>query len=611
MTTLCINPQCPSPENQDDRDRCLACGARLRLGDRFRPVKQLGAGGFGRTFLAWDEASNPPQRCVVKQLLRSRGSRQQDLAEAERLAQLGHHPQIPTLIAILESTRDLCLVQEYIPGQNLEQVLQTTGTLDEAAVRTLLLSLLPVVQFIHAQGVIHRDIKPENILLPNANAAPVLVDFGAARSIPTVTELQQTGTIIGSASYAAPEQVLGKAVPASDVYGLGITCLHLLTGLHPFDLYSVAEDRWVWEPFVSPPVSPDLARVLNRMTARSLRSRYPSAEAALTDLLPAGIRPTPDRSPPALLRTAIAWRRVQTWETPGRVANALALSPDGATLATANSDCSIQLWTVATGSVQHTWTQRWGWGQGHQDGVTAIAWSPDGRYLFTGSLDSTLKQWDSHTHRLLQTWHQSGWQVTAIALTSDAQYLISGAADGRISLWNVAQGRRLCDLVRHTAAVNDFALAPDDARLLSAGEDGTLRLWSLPAGHLIHTWIYSAPLRAVVLSAKEPCAVTGDAQGSVQQWDLITLDKKQPLAQHTDAVSAIALSPNGHWLATGSRDRTIHLWQWSDSPPQPVAHLQHDWAVRALEFAPDSQTLISSGADETIRFWQLATTTDD
>ncbi|NER81335.1 MAG: serine/threonine protein kinase, partial [Leptolyngbya sp. SIO1D8] len=283
MTILCINPQCPHPENSDDRDRCLGCGAKLYLGDRFRPIRPLGQGGFGRTFLAWDDGQIPPQRCVIKQLVPSAGSRDRAWKEADRLAHLGQHPQIPALIAILESPRDLCLVQTYIPGRNLEQALVAEGPFSESQVRSLLLALLPVLQFIHKQGIIHRDIKPENILLA-PNKLPVLVDFGAARSLPSATELERTGTVIGSAGYAAPEQALGKAISASDLYSLGMTCLHLLTGQHPFDLYSVAEDRAVWQPFLPQAVSPTLARILDRLTARSLRSRYANANSVLADL---------------------------------------------------------------------------------------------------------------------------------------------------------------------------------------------------------------------------------------------------------------------------------------------------------------------------------------
>ncbi|MBE7380991.1 MAG: serine/threonine protein kinase [Leptolyngbya sp. SIO1E4] len=607
MTTLCINPQCSHPENPDDRDRCLSCGAKLRLGNRFRPSRQLGQGGFGRTFSAWDEAQTPPQHCVIKQILRSQGSRDRDWQEAHRLSHLGQHPQIPDLIAVLESSRDICLVQTYIPGQTLEQVLAADGPFSESQVRSLLLSLLPVLQFIHDHDIIHRDIKPENILLPGGDRPPVLVDFGAAREIPSATSRERTGTIIGSAGYAAPEQALGKAIAASDLYSLGMTCLHLLTEQHPFDLYSVTEDRAVWQPFLPHPISPALARILDRLTARSVRSRYSSAAAALADLAPAGIlAPAPLTALPPL--PAKPWHCVATWPTSGRTVNALAISPDGRAIATANSDHSVQLWDQRTGEVLHTFAQRFGLGHGHSDAVTAVQFHPNGHTLFTGSQDSTLKQWDLSTYRLQQTLKSSGWPLTTIALTPAGNRLITAAANGHLTVWQLPRGKPMVDLVRHQGAVNAVALSPDGTRLASVGEAGTLRLWTLPEGQLLHTWTAKGDrLCSVAFSIVDPALITGSGKGRVTVWSLTDFQHDYALSQHQDEVRVIALSPDGRLLATGSRDREIHLWDWSTPSKHRLAVLHHDWAVCDLMFTADSRTLISSASDETIRFWQAAT----
>lgn len=603
MTTLCINPDCPEPENPDDRDRCQGCGARLVLGQRFRPVKLLGQGGFGRTVLAWDEAVDPPQRCIIKQIVRSRGSREADLAEAKRLAELGQHSQIPQLIAILDSSRDVCLVQSYIAGHNLEQSLQADGVWDELRVRSLLLDLLPVLRFIHQRGIIHRDVKPENILL-SESGLPLLVDFGAARTAPTATALERTGTVIGSAGYAAPEQALGKAVPASDLYSLGMTCLHLLTAVHPFDLYSVATDRWVWRDFTSKPVGDALARVLDRLVARSLRSRYTSADAVMADLAPAGIwqpRPATARPP----QSTATWHCTHVWPTPGRTVNAIALSPDGRAIATGNSDQTVQIWDRHTGDVLHTWTQRFGLGPGHTDAVTAVVFQSAGDRLWTAAQDGQIKQWDLATYQSLQTLRQPGWQITAIALTPDDKTLLTADVEGRIAVWDLASGQRQFDLRRHAGRVNDLGLSPDGTRLVSVGEAGTLRLWALPSGQLLHTWTATAPLRAVALSASAPALITGDKAGQVISWSLLDFAQQMTLEQTQDAVSAIALSPDENWLAIGSRDGTIHLWRWSLAERRRVAVLRHDWAISDLTFTADSKTLISAAGDETLRVWQM------
>ncbi|MDB9528378.1 serine/threonine protein kinase [Oscillatoria sp. CS-180] len=611
MNTLCINPQCPQPQNSDDRDRCQSCGAQLLLGGRFRPLQQLGQGGFGRTFLALDEAQQPFQKCVVKQILPSatgsaEDARQRTIAEAERLSYLGQHPQIPELIAVLESSRDICLVQAFIPGKNLEQTLSAEGPLGEARVRSLLLALLPVLTFIHEQGIIHRDIKPENILLPDTDDLPVLVDFGAARTLLTATELRHTGTVIGSAGYAAPEQALGKAVPASDLYGLGMTCVHLLTGEHPFNLYSVAEDRWIWKSFVASPVGITLTRVLNKLIARPLANRYGSATSALADLDPAGVltAKSPSQATITFQTTATRWRCTQVWTTPGRVANALAISPDGRAIATANSDNSVQLWDRQTGDLVQTFSQRLGFGSGHTDAVVAVAFHPAGQLLLTGSRDSTVKLWDLRSYRLLQTLQQPGWQVRAIALSPNGDRLATADTEGRIALWDTATAQRSVDLIRHSQAVNDLIVSPDGRRLISVGEEGTLRLWTIPEGQLLHTWTAKAGLRTVQLSTVESALITGSSRGHLETWSLTDLKDHSLLAQRSSAITEIALSADNQLLAVGGHDSEIRLWQWRAN--QCFAKLYHDWAIRDLLFQAEDNSLISSAADETIRFWQAA-----
>ena len=100
----------------------------------------------------------------------------------------------------------------------------------------MLIDLLSVLQFVHSHNVIHRDIKPENIISREVDKKLVLVDFGASKIMPKTQRRTVTGTIIGSAEYCAPEQSMGKAKLASDLYSLGVVCLHLLTQMSPFDL---------------------------------------------------------------------------------------------------------------------------------------------------------------------------------------------------------------------------------------------------------------------------------------------------------------------------------------------------------------------------------------
>ncbi|MFP5273948.1 protein kinase domain-containing protein [Coleofasciculus sp.] len=302
--SYCINLTCQSPQNHNGTRVCQSCGAKLQLGDRYRPIRQIGQGGFGRTFLAVDEYKPSKPYCVIKQVFpQVQGSQNRQKVtelfeqEAVRLDELGKHPQIPELLAHFEAEGCQYLVQEFIPGQTLAEKLAQAGSFGEAQIIDLLQDLLPVLQFIHNQQVIHRDVKPENIIqrlpssssqltqIPTTAAAPklVLVDFGASKFSPR-TALSVTGTIIGSAGYTAPEQAAGKAVFASDIYSLGVTCIHLLTQTDPFELYSFDDGVWIWRDVLKTPISERLGRILDKMLHGATKQRYQSATEVLQDL---------------------------------------------------------------------------------------------------------------------------------------------------------------------------------------------------------------------------------------------------------------------------------------------------------------------------------------
>lgn len=111
----------------------------------------------------------------------------------------------------------------------------------------------------------------------------MLVDFGAAKHLSAISTVN-AGTLIGSAEYAAPEQIRGQADFTSDLYSLGITCLHLLTQTSPFNLYDVGEDAWKWQEYLTQPVSPALRAILCKLLQPATRRRYQSAAEVLADL---------------------------------------------------------------------------------------------------------------------------------------------------------------------------------------------------------------------------------------------------------------------------------------------------------------------------------------
>jgi serine/threonine protein kinase len=289
--SLCLNPNCSSA-NPDGNKFCEKCRSKLFLQERYQAIKLIGQGGFGRTFKAIDYSKPSRPYCVIKLFFPSvQGTDTIEKAselfekEAIQLEKLGKHPQIPELFAYLNHDDDRqYLVQEYIEGQNLEQELRSQGVFNEAKIKALLTDILPVLDFIHSQGVVHRDIKPENIIRRNSDKKAVLVDFGASK---VVTHLNRsvTGTVIGSAEYIAPEQANGKPINLSDLYSLGVTCIYLLTEVSPFDLFDTSDHEWIWRQFlVNNNVRDDLGRILDKMIEFGTRKRYQSAREILQDL---------------------------------------------------------------------------------------------------------------------------------------------------------------------------------------------------------------------------------------------------------------------------------------------------------------------------------------
>ncbi|MGB3760562.1 MAG: serine/threonine-protein kinase [Rivularia sp. (in: cyanobacteria)] len=292
--SYCLNPSCPNPQNTNSEKFCLSCGTKLLLKQRYRAMKPIGQGGFSRTFLARDEDKPSLPLCVIKQFYpQAQGTSTLAKAielfnhEAMRLEELGKHRQIPELLAYFTQDDRQYLLQEFIDGLNLGQELQQNGVYSETQIKHFLNELLRILQFCHQKQIIHRDIKPENIIRRQNPAKLrgqiVLVDFGASKVV-TSASMNQTGTSIGSPEYVAPEQMRGRALFSSDIYSLGVTCIHLLTARSPFDLYDINNDVWLWRDYLQASINPDLGRILDKMLATTPARRYQTVDEVLRDL---------------------------------------------------------------------------------------------------------------------------------------------------------------------------------------------------------------------------------------------------------------------------------------------------------------------------------------
>ncbi len=244
------------------------------------------------------------RRCVIKQLKPVTKDpktyqmiQQRFDLEAATLEFLGEgSEQIPKLYAYFSEQGQFYLVQEWIQGETLTDVINAKGALSEIEVRSILLSLLSVLDYVHSKGIIHRDIKPENIILRSLNSKPVLIDFGAVketvRSVATTSGNLTQSIIIGTPGYMSSEQAIGRPVYGTDIYSLGVTAIYLLTGKRPYELETHPQTgEIIWHQY-APGVSSTLVEVITKATKQNAGDRYTTASKMLHALQSATAPPT-------------------------------------------------------------------------------------------------------------------------------------------------------------------------------------------------------------------------------------------------------------------------------------------------------------------------------
>ncbi len=262
------------------------------IADRYELQELVGTGGMSSVYRAHDRLL---ERDVALKVLHSQFTADTDYVErfrreARSVAQLSH-PNIVTVIDRGEQEERQYIVFEYVHGENLKSLVEREGPLPEQDAVRLTLQIARALGFAHEHGLVHRDVKPQNVLL-NGDGEAKVTDFGIARSLDVKGGLTQTGTVMGTSDYIAPEQARGSKVDAqSDVYSLGAVLYELLAGEVPFpgDNFVAVALRHINEPPPSvrerrPDVSPRLDAVIRRAMAKEPRDRFGSMEELCAEL---------------------------------------------------------------------------------------------------------------------------------------------------------------------------------------------------------------------------------------------------------------------------------------------------------------------------------------
>lgn len=661
----CLNPDCHNSSCQDSESFCLSCGIPLVvLNNRYHPLKSLGAGGFGKTYLARDlECDN--KLCAIKQFAPQTTdewaiAKAKELFEREAigLKRLGVHPQIPSLLDYFETEGNLYLIQEYIEGETLKDELKAEGTFDEEKTRQVLGELLDILTFVHQHGVVHRDIKPQNIMRRSDDRKLILIDFGVSKQM-TLSAIGKPATRIGSSGYVPREQIdTGDVSSNCDLYSVGATCFHLLTGIHPRQLVQQESYYWVqnWRKHLGDrQIDKKLGFILDRLLQVESRRRYQLVEEVLADFRKLDgvksdkIRPqistnnysddditpiAPNYPPTTIAETTVItegdlrnikrrnlnpilyrWQDILSQPLLKFVGGGVLLLL--AFLGTQFYNYSryrlfpsnplyIAIAPPSKAFLQHTLKNNGG-------GIDSLS-IDENRNLFGGSSNGAIEQWDLTEGKLVKTLKARGNRLLAIVTDKQNKILVSGDEKGKITIWDIVSGKENSSFEIFSGKIVALTVDGDGKQTIVAIEGqnnakntNRIEIWDTTEGAIVSTIADSGnDILSLAVSQDGRVLVTGGIDRSLKIWNLQTQKLEKTLSSHTGYIEAIAITPDARTLVSGSADRTLKIWDLQEGELRQTL-TGHDEMVKSVAISSDGEILVSAGSDRQIRFWRLKT----
>lgn len=277
--------------------------------------------------------------------------------------------------------------------------------------------------------------------------------------------------------------------------------------------------------------------------------------------------------------------------------NAIALSPDGQTLAS-GSFGTIRIWNLKTGKLIRTingvHSKKW---------VRTLTIAPDNRTLVSGGDDKNISMWNLKTGKAIRTMSGHKGGVNAIAISRDGQILASGSDDKTVCLWNLKTGSRMLTLSGHRAQVNALAFSRDGQTLVSGSDDKTVRLWNFKAGQLRKVLTgHAGAVKAVAIGPDGQTLASSSSDNTIRIWNLKEGKHTRTLDGHSSWVRTLAISPDGKTLVSGGAK--ILVWDLKNGK-EKTALQGHSRFVSAIAITPDGKTIISGSPDETLKIWEM------
>jgi WD40 repeat protein len=576
----------------------------MKLKSRYQLLALLNSESLCKTFLAIDEALEVPQKCVIKQLkFSSESCGDFQLSEVEKLIiqRLNKSDFIAKILDVFIENERFYLVIEFVEGINLKEVLEKESIFNESQVWRLLNDLLPTLNWLHESNLVHQQIKPTNII--KSGDRYFLLDLALSQLLPqTFAKLGLTN--LPSPEYSAPEQLKGQAIFASDLYSLGITCLYLLTGISPFELFDSINNRWIYQEYLVNKVSGDLERVINKLINNDLDRRFSSASSVLKAISFEPLSYLVPKSQDKAIAREEAWKCVAVLDLAKSFLtsiNSISLDTVNNIIAAAKDDKNIELWHLNDRLQISTLV-------GHTGAIRAVTFSQDGKAIASGSDDKTVRLWNVENSIEITTLSGHTNSVRSVAYSPCGQFLASGSWDKTVKIWDMQSFQEVCTIPAHKLQINAIDFSLDGKLLASGSSDRTVKLWDISqlnspklistlAGHL---W----SVLTVKFHPTKPLLATGSDDRTIKIWDYNSNKVVQTISDHSQSVCELNFTPDGNLLLSASWDSTIKLWTVSERI-QMATSLNHDSAVNSVIVSLDSQTIISSSKDGTIKIWKF------
>jgi WD40 repeat protein/tetratricopeptide (TPR) repeat protein len=621
-------------------------GALAEAVPGYEILGELGRGGMGVVYKA--RQTGLGRVVALKMILSGSHAGQDQVArfkrEAEAIARL-QHPNIVQVHEVGESDGRPFFSLEFCEGGSLDKKTAGSPLPPEQAAR-LTESLALAIGAAHQANVIHRDLKPANVLL-SGDGTPKVTDFGLAKKLDEAGQTQ-TGEVMGTPSYMAPEQAEGKKEigPAADVYALGAILYDLLTGRPPFKaattldtLMQVVADEPVPPRQLNAKVPRDLETVCLKCLRKDPRQRYASAEELAEDL------GRWQRGEPVKARPLGRIARVVKWAR---------RRPAVAGLLAAIVVLTLGALTTITGLYRNAVAE--GKRAREQEGIAKTEkeraekqLERSERLLYASQIQAAQREWEvgnvarawEHLdscrwdyrgieHRYLYTlfnhnhvtFRGHAGPVTSVAVSSNGELIASGSQDNTVKVWDARTGQELRTLKGHTNPVTSVVFSSDGGRIVSSSEFGPVKVHDARTGKelLTLTGTYtgtSGTVSSLAVSSDGGCVVIGSQDGTVTVWDARAGKKLLTFKGHPSrvmirmwvspsSVNSVAISGNGGLIASGSWDNTVKVW---DARTGKKVHTLngHTGAVTSVAISGDGGLIASGSQDKTVKVWDART----